>query len=255
MTPDVGPRAGGQTVSISGRFLCKDIDDIISVKLANVPVSQIISANFTEIVVISGSSDIGSQGFIEIHTKQYAYHDGWYTYPTPGNITYTRPVRCTSLGGCHVHVNGDNLYNVMDANITDITYISVCDKHASILFADQDEVIIVAPPNDAGQICTISINSYLYGTTNSTFDFTYITPGHIVSFYPTFGPQKGGELMYIRGKNLCSRINATCDAKFVSIAGYSASIQSSSEELIVVEIPEAEVGCHCTQTLMYRSKV
>uniref|UniRef100_A0A8C1XDS4 Plexin b1b n=1 Tax=Cyprinus carpio TaxID=7962 RepID=A0A8C1XDS4_CYPCA len=113
VSPQRGPKAGGTTLTITGRKLLTGRVTDISVLLGNVPCSLIASVQEETIKCLTGASNRTGEHRVTVrygNTERHLHGDGYYYTPDP-NITHAIPsksfVGC--VGGRVISVFGQNL--------------------------------------------------------------------------------------------------------------------------------------------------
>ena len=99
ITPSTGNYAGGFQVTITGENLCEDADDVVSVRLAGVYASSIVSACPTQIVVTAGSGfGMGGAASVESMSFGTTSMDDGFLY-TNALATYSFSTNAGSANG------------------------------------------------------------------------------------------------------------------------------------------------------------
>lgn len=151
--PEIGPRAGGQIVKITGYWMCDNtVEDIMNITMAGVPVQSIINATSSAIYVISGPSQLTSHGVIIIHTisRGMLRSTATYMYPPDGMISKVSPNKCVYTGGCSSMIYGTNMYRVVNGS-HDVTSVKICGNDANVVKVTVLELNIELPAGQVGQ--------------------------------------------------------------------------------------------------------
>uniref|UniRef100_A0A8C1C0H4 Plexin-B1 n=2 Tax=Cyprinus carpio TaxID=7962 RepID=A0A8C1C0H4_CYPCA len=111
VSPQRGPKAGGTTLTITGRKLLTGRVTDISVLLGNVPCSLIASVQEETIKCLTGASNRTGEHRVTVrygNTERHLHGDGYYYTPDP-NITHAIPSKSFVGGGRVISVFGQNL--------------------------------------------------------------------------------------------------------------------------------------------------
>uniref|UniRef100_A0A672SLX2 Plexin-B1 n=1 Tax=Sinocyclocheilus grahami TaxID=75366 RepID=A0A672SLX2_SINGR len=111
VSPQRGPKAGGTTLTITGRKLLTGRVTDISVLLGNVPCSLISSVQEETIKCLTGASNRTGEHRVTVqygNTERHLHGNGYYYTPDP-NITHAIPSKSFVGGGRVISVFGQNL--------------------------------------------------------------------------------------------------------------------------------------------------
>ncbi|CAM4623047.1 unnamed protein product [Leuciscus chuanchicus] len=111
ISPQKGPRAGGTTLTITGRNLLTGRVTDISVLLGNVPCSLISSVQEDTIKCLTGASNGTGEHRVTVrygNIERHLHANGYYYTPDP-NITHAMPSKSFISGGRVIKVLGHNL--------------------------------------------------------------------------------------------------------------------------------------------------
>ncbi|XP_067093381.1 plexin-B1 [Osmerus mordax] len=115
VTPQRGPKAGGTSLTITGRNLLTGRPADLTVTVGGVPCS-ISSVQESSVVCVTGSSNRTSEHRVTLHysNSHRHLHDMPYRYTPDPNITNAAPAKSFLGGGRLIFVSGHNLDVVQD---------------------------------------------------------------------------------------------------------------------------------------------
>uniref|UniRef100_A0A7N6FHP2 Sema domain-containing protein n=1 Tax=Anabas testudineus TaxID=64144 RepID=A0A7N6FHP2_ANATE len=128
VSPERGPKAGGTTLTITGRNLLTGRPSDLSVTVGGVP------CNIVQCV--TGSSNKIGEHQVTLHygTSQRHLHTTPYHYTPNPNITHAKPAKSFLDGGRLIYVSGHNL-NVVQECVCwiELTFMERCEVNSSTL--------------------------------------------------------------------------------------------------------------------------
>lgn len=201
VTPNQGPRKGGQDVTISGsnftlvtdvRFGSKSVlFDDIAVSWTRIDANTIRVTTPAQTV----------EGLVNVTVKTVGGSDtlaNGYQYFDEPHISFVNP----SVGG----FGGGNRVRVVGRDLAEVTKVEFGARRASIVQVT-DTFIDVDTPSQPPQGTPLTVNvvatsPFGVSRTHSGTDFTYIPEPSITSLSPPRGPLVGGTKVTITGDNL-----------------------------------------------------
>lgn len=224
ITPDIGPTAGGTSVTIIGANLSNVTQVNIGGFIGAVTANTSTSLTFTTGVATSpGLKSVTIQTYSGAGTVIVS--DG-FTYVTPPTITSVTPALGLASGGTSVSINGSNLLNAGS-----VTFGGV----AGTVTANTGTAITVTTPAATPGVQNVVVTTLGGGSVTSAGAFTFVGQPAISDISPDAGPTTGGLAINIAGTNLG---NATT----VTFGGNPGSITSSTATAITVIPPASAFG-------------
>eukprot|EP00698_Gefionella_okellyi_P022377 TRINITY_DN740_c2_g2_i1.p1 TRINITY_DN740_c2_g2~~TRINITY_DN740_c2_g2_i1.p1 ORF type:complete len:2279 (+),score=491.79 TRINITY_DN740_c2_g2_i1:552-6839(+) len=234
VTPFIGPRVGGSTITISGSMLGSGTD-ITFVSLCGLQASIIGQSVSTVTVVSSGAySGIGDI-IIRSACMGQTTKTGSYKYNVSPLISYVTPSSAELEGGDYITISGVNLSNGTDVTAVTLNGIPV----EEIISVDYNEVVVMAAASQftfAGDVVVYSVS---FGAATLVDSFQYgFDPGCprkgavVKGTIPNNGPYAGNNIVTIIGTQL-----GTGDVTVVTLVDKTASIiaQDPNSTYIIVK--------------------
>lgn len=191
VTPNEGPTAGGQTVTIIGENFTPNSN----VNFGDLVVRDAQFVSETEINVVTPASSVtGPVPVIATNNAGLLSEPGEYTYLAP-EISEVTPNEGTTNGGQVVVIGGDNF----TSNVT----VLFGETLTEVLEVTPTEITVATPAQGPG-VVNVTVNN---GITPVTLEngYTYVenAPGAaVVSLInPALGPETGGTTVTILGSN------------------------------------------------------
>ena len=218
VTPDHGPAAGGNSVTIAGRNLMRVTTVTFGTKTA-----AIQNKTETSIVVTAPANSPGSVSCRASDSGGYSGFD--YTYdPDPPAISSISPSSGPTAGGNDVSINGSNLDSVTSVKFDGIT--------AAIVSKTASKIVATAPPHAAGDVSVRVENP----GGSATKTYRYEAPNPVITqIEPGKGTTAGGDTVTISGRNFG-------DVTSVTFNNATAEIRSKSATRLVVVTPPGAAG-------------
>lgn len=238
--PSTGPLSGDQTVCITGRLLCNgNLNDVVQVTLAGVPVKFIINATTTHVCVMSAMSLNVTSGPVMIRSISrgiiISSNDIQYHYESSARVpSISRVIPCAGRlgGGDEITIFGENLVS-SSSEIDSVHLAGVLVK--SIVSANITTVVVVSgasPSSRTGDVVISIINRGIAVLPNG-FNYEVVNIPVISEFAPNQGPIAGGQTVTITGIDMCD--GTSRDIISITIAGVSVSnINNVSRNVITI---------------------
>eukprot|EP00698_Gefionella_okellyi_P025823 TRINITY_DN9606_c0_g1_i1.p1 TRINITY_DN9606_c0_g1~~TRINITY_DN9606_c0_g1_i1.p1 ORF type:complete len:5899 (-),score=1194.87 TRINITY_DN9606_c0_g1_i1:131-16627(-) len=234
--PTNGPRAGGQTVTIStnGFLSSGSASDVFAVWLRGVPAS-ITGFTSQTVTVTSGASSVSGSGVVIVNSTLYgAFVSGSYTYNVVGSLSSVSPNNGPSQGSQLVILRGTNL-----GSGTDIASVTLNGFYAAIQSQTATSVAVLSGAGNGSGPVTIFSPSF--GTTNNGA-YTYNTPNGTLTASPSNGPKAGGQQITIVSSGFFCN-GTVADILTVTLNGVAAQLLSAtSSSVTVVSAPISTAG-------------
>ncbi|KAM4625433.1 plexin-B1 [Polymixia lowei] len=111
VSPERGPKAGGTTLTVTGRNLITGRPTDLAVTVGGVPCNIESGVQEASVVCVTGSSNKTGQQRVTLHygNSQRHLHTSTYHYTPNPNITHATPARSFLDGGRLIFVSGHNL--------------------------------------------------------------------------------------------------------------------------------------------------
>ncbi|XP_061641749.1 plexin-B1 isoform X3 [Phyllopteryx taeniolatus] len=109
--PERGPKAGGTTLTISGRNLLTGRPSDLTVTLGGVPCNMVSEVQSSRVQCVTGCSNKTGNHQVTLHygSSQRHLHTSAYRYTHNPNITHAKPTKSFLSGGRLIYVSGHNL--------------------------------------------------------------------------------------------------------------------------------------------------
>eukprot|EP00698_Gefionella_okellyi_P015981 TRINITY_DN4545_c0_g1_i1.p1 TRINITY_DN4545_c0_g1~~TRINITY_DN4545_c0_g1_i1.p1 ORF type:complete len:2281 (-),score=531.88 TRINITY_DN4545_c0_g1_i1:432-6551(-) len=225
--PPMGPSAGGQLVTITGINLSTGTE-VLSVTLAGVNATAIVSQDPTRIVVRSAPSGVISGNVVVQASYGTLTVLAAYQYNPSGVITGVVPNRGPISGDNLVTVTGTDL-----CNGTDVLYAVFGSAVASVVSQSSSVVVVQMGAANAPGAVTFSLVSVTFGTTFSSLTYQFNLPPAVFWFSPVLSTMNAVErTLVVVGQNLGSGTDITS----VIVADVEATIVSQNQSAVVVQI-------------------
>uniref|UniRef100_A0A7N6FJ92 Plexin-B1 n=1 Tax=Anabas testudineus TaxID=64144 RepID=A0A7N6FJ92_ANATE len=116
VSPERGPKAGGTTLTITGRNLLTGRPSDLSVTVGGVPCNILSEVHGSSVQCVTGSSNKIGEHQVTLHygTSQRHLHTTPYHYTPNPNITHAKPAKSFLDGGRLIYVSGHNLNVVQE---------------------------------------------------------------------------------------------------------------------------------------------
>lgn len=186
ISPDNGPAAGGQALTITGTGF---IPGSTTVTFGGNP-AAVNSATSTSLSVTTpaGSGTVG----VTVTTPDGSYTaSNAYTYLGAPTVSSISPSRGPTAGGQTVTITGTNFS-------TSSTTVTFAGAPATITAITTTQITVSTPPGTAG---TASVTVTTFGSQSATGTYTYVSPPTVASLIPIRGPTSGGQVVTITGTN------------------------------------------------------
>ncbi|NCD35251.1 MAG: hypothetical protein EOL87_17800 [Spartobacteria bacterium] len=225
VSPNNGPSAGGNSVTISGEWLSYN-DDVTSVTLNGQPAS-ITAQSATELTVTADAGSVGT-GDVIVHSSLFGTITGKndYTYNKAGSISSLTPSEAPLNSQRKITIYGQNLCSDAGA-VESVTLAGVA---ASIVTYTPQSIVVTCGETTTEKTGDVVIETRYNGTMTMTDGFSYVKPV-ISSLSPSDGPLAGGTEVTITG----TRLSLAGDVHSVKLNGVVATVKSQkSDELVVL---------------------
>lgn len=211
VTPNRGPAAGGNTVTIAGNYL----DRATSVTFGGAAGTN-ISASANEITVTAPAGSPGAVDVVVTTPGGSATASGAYTYIVGPSISSVSPNTGPTSGGYTVTINGNNLINA-----TDVTFGGVS---GGIGTRRPNSLEVTVPALNTPRTVDVVVTGP-GGTATLTNGFTAIGAPTISGVSPNKGSRGGGQTVTITGTNL----TGASTVSFGGVAGSNIVVDSATQ--------------------------
>jgi hypothetical protein len=215
VSPNAGPTAGGNTVTITGTSFTSGS----TVKFGSVASSSVTFVAATQLTAVAPA---GTAGTVDLTVStpggttatSSADH---YTYDLPPTVTSVAPRAGSTAGGNTVTITGTNF-------TSDSTVKFGTTAASPVTFVSATQVKAVAPPHAGGQIDVRVSTPGGTSATASADAYTFGAPT-VSGVSPSEGPLAGGTIVTITGTNFAS--GAT--VKFGTTASTAVTFVSATQ--------------------------
>eukprot|EP00698_Gefionella_okellyi_P007192 TRINITY_DN1746_c0_g3_i1.p1 TRINITY_DN1746_c0_g3~~TRINITY_DN1746_c0_g3_i1.p1 ORF type:complete len:3456 (-),score=1009.01 TRINITY_DN1746_c0_g3_i1:120-9059(-) len=237
VTPDNGPLAGGNTVTISGTAFGNG-SDITQVRLKGILVSAIVSQTANSVVVVPTVSGPSGSGAVTIYSTSFGVATGMsYTYNPAPSISTVVPNNGPYAGTNIVTITGSNL-----GDPSSLFTVTLANVPVTVIQKGMSTVLVIVNATSVAGIGNTVVTSVTHGVSTLGSSYTFNPAGIISSVYPANGPLAGGNVVTIYGANMNNGVFA--DVVSVTFCGVSATIQAVLPSTIVVQL--ASIGAATT---------
>ena len=229
VSPNSGPTAGGNTVTLAGTHFAPGA----TVKFGSVAGTSVTFVSSTQITVKAPAQAVGTHNVIITTTGGTSSLSSadLYTYVAQPTITSLSPNSGPTAGGNTVTITGTQF-----AAGATVKFGSVAGT--SVTVVSSTKITVKAPAQPAGTHNVIVTTAGGPSALTSADLYTYIAQPTITSLSPSNGPTAGGNTVTITGTQFAP--GAT--VKFGSVAGTSVTVVSSTQ--ITVKAPAQAAGGH-----------
>jgi len=188
--PLTGSTAGGTLVTIKG----KDFTGATSLTIGGIDATSFTVVSATVITCITPARNTaGAVGIIVTTAGGQSKQFSFYNYITPAVITGISP----ALGG----IAGGSIVTLTGTSFTGATSVTFNGKPATpIKVVDNTTITCKVPSSTSAGAANVIVTTG-GGPSNTSSDFTYVTPAVITSISPVLGPKAGGTSVTITGTN------------------------------------------------------
>uniref|UniRef100_A0A667XCA5 Plexin-B1 n=1 Tax=Myripristis murdjan TaxID=586833 RepID=A0A667XCA5_9TELE len=111
VSPERGPKAGGTSLTITGRNLLTGRPTDLAVTVGGVPCNIVLDVQESSVVCVTGSSNKTGDHRVTLHygSSQRHLHSATYRYTSNPNVTHASPAKSFLDGGRLIYVWGHNL--------------------------------------------------------------------------------------------------------------------------------------------------
>ncbi len=221
VTPNVGPTAGGTTVTIAGTAFVSGATVAFGGTAATV-----VTISSIQIVVTTPAHAAGAVSVVVTNPDgQSGTVSGTFTYVPPPSISAIAPTNGPSSGGNSVTITGNGF--LAGATVT------FGGTSGTVTGLTATQIVVTAPAHAAGTFSVVVTNTD--GQSAST-SYTFNPPPSVTSIAPNSGPTAGNTLVTITGSNFI--LGAT-----VTIGGAAAtSVTFVSSTSITCRTPARPAG-------------
>jgi hypothetical protein len=218
VTPNHGPIAGGNTVTLTGT----NLTGATAVKFGSAAATDVTVVSATSVTAKAPSGAAGPTT-VSVTTPGGTSGTQPYTYDTPA----TPAPAITSISPTHGAAAGGNTVTITGTNLTGVSAVKFGTASATaVSVASATSVTAKAPAGAAGTTVNVSASNAV-GTSN-TVTYSYDTPATpapaITGINPTSGDAAGGNTVTITGTNL----TGVTAVKFGSASATSVSVVSGT---------------------------
>jgi hypothetical protein len=222
LTPNQGPTAGGNSVTISGT----NLSGATSVMFGNHAAA--VTANTSTQITVMAPAGAAAPVNVSVTASAGTITGPFYYYVPLPTITSVYPTVGPTGGGNTVTITGSNL------TLTSAVYFGAA--AATNVNVVSDGQVTAQAPSGSG---TVSVTATTPGGTsfpgvNNPY-YTYVAPPVITTLTPNQGPAAGGNSITITGSNLTYADN-------VSIGGIPATFVTVSDTHLVATAPSGTPG-------------
>ena len=233
VSPDEGPAAGGQTVTISGEHLTGASK--VEFDSTEVTSGEFLAESDTEIEVATPSHGAGA---VDVSVTTPGGSDtatGAYTYVEAPTVTELEPNHGPASGANAVKIKGTDLEGASKVDFGPVEITS-----GEFLAESGTEIDVEAPAGTAGETVDVTVTT-VGGTsaTGSESEYTYDFEAPVITgVSPDEGPAAGGQTVTICGEHLTGASKVEFDTTEVT----SGEFLAESDTEIEVATPSHGAG-------------
>ncbi|MCA1668273.1 MAG: IPT/TIG domain-containing protein [Thermomicrobia bacterium] len=188
VSPNAGPIAGGQSVTITG----SGFQNGATVSLGGALATAVTVTSATSLTAVTPAGTAGAVDVIVINPDaQTGTVTGGYTYVAPPTVSGVTPAAGTTAGGVSVTITGTNF-----TDVTDVTFGGTAATTFSVV--GDTQITATAPAHAIGPVDVVVTAAGGSVTAPTTFTFMGTVPT-IAQMSPPSGPAAGGASVTITG--------------------------------------------------------
>ena len=230
VSPDVGPGAGGNTVTITGSNFATGT---ATVDFGSTAASSVNVSSDTQLTALApagtGSVDV-TVNTTSGGTSQTSSVDQ-YTYDQRPSVTAVSPNAGPAAGGTSVTITGTNFLSGAT-----VSFGSATVPAGDVTFDSATQLTAVAPAGSPGPVDVTVTTPGGTSQTSNADEYYYDLPT-VSAVSPTSGPTSGGTVVTVTGTNFVAGATAV---SFGSHASGSVTVSSSTS--LTATAPSAGVG-------------
>jgi hypothetical protein len=238
ISPNVGPAAGGTLVTLSGKQLGGDTQDLRLVRLGGVP-ATVVSSSPSQVVVRTAKASPGVDGTAKVYSRKHGVTASpralRFTYAKTPQITAVRPAMADPQGGDLVVLMGERLCN---AGCDDLEHVQIGNALITKFTSKSPTRLVFRVPSadmaGGAGTKTVTVRSKQHGDAEAPEGFLYTDGGSAGKVWPADGPLTGSHTVVIEGPDL-----GTAEEYRVMLAGVEAKVLSASSRKIEVQAGNA----------------
>jgi len=165
VSPNYGPVAGGDNVTITGTDFTNDTK--LNVTFGGTASTKVTYQDNFTIYAVTPAHAAAIVNVVVTQKGTSSIENVTFTYTGPITITDISPSSGSTIGGDNVTISGDNF--------TGTTQVIFAGSSVSYTIQDNNTIYVTSPAHAAGAVDVSVTNPY--GTVTSTGGFTYISPG------------------------------------------------------------------------------
>ncbi len=226
VSPNVGPTAGGTTVTITGI----NFNGATAVSFGGVAATSYTVDSATR---ISATAPAGVAGIVDIRvttasgTSAVSAADR-YSYVAPPTVTAVSPMAGPTAGGTTVVISGSNLGAA--------TAVTFGGTPASYTVNSANQITATAPAGAAGTVDIRVISAGGSSAIGAADQYTFVAAPVVTAVAPSAGPTSGGTTVVISGSNF----SGATGVRFGTNAASSYIVNSPTQ--ITATAPAGAVG-------------
>ncbi|MEU8822293.1 IPT/TIG domain-containing protein [Streptomyces sp. NPDC048636] len=205
VTPNQGPGAGGNTVTITGSGL----SGATAVRFGSTNATSFTVVSPTQITAVAPAG--GGTVQVTVITPGGTSNGVSYTYISVPSLTSAVPNQGPTGGGNNVTLTGSGL-----SGATSVMFGST--PATSFIVVSPTQIVAIAPPGTG----TVQITVVTPGGTSNGVSYTYVVAPSLISVTPNQGPTAGGNTVTITGSGLSGatavRFGATNATSFTVVS-------------------------------------
>jgi IPT/TIG domain len=197
VTPNAGPIAGGNTVTVNGQyFRGSPAAPTVSFGALTIPAASVTFVNNTQLRVVLPSGGSGTVAVTVVNPDgQIASLPNAYTFNPAPSITGVTPGAGSTAGGTTVTITGTNF-------ISGATVAFGQNNATSVAFVSATKLTAVTPPSTGGVEGAVTVYVTIPDGQTAALPASYVyhLPPAIISLTPSSGPTSGGNTVYVNGQ-------------------------------------------------------
>lgn len=221
INPNVGPQAGGQSVTLTGTNFVSGA----TVTFGGNAATNIVVVSSTQITCTTPAHAPGAADVVVTTSGGIVTSTGGYTYFNAPTLTNVSPSRGLDVGGDSVTLSGTNFLSAATVTFGGLSALS-------IVVVNAGQITCTTPAHSAAMVDVVVTTPG--GSSTLTNGFTYQSAPTITTINPNAGPSAGGQNVTITGTNFLNGATVTfggTGAANINVAGSTQIICTTPAHL------------------------
>jgi uncharacterized delta-60 repeat protein len=222
ISPEVGPLAGGTTVTITGNFFT----GTTGVTIGGVAATNVVEQDSSTLVCTVPAGTAGLKDVVVTTVQATSAPSALFTYLPPPVITLLSPEAGSIFGGTRISITGQHFASPASATFNGL-------PATRVLVISPTRIVADAPAFTAGPASVLVTTPG--GTNAANTLYTYMDLPAVTSVSPSTGTIYGGTTVTITGTGFAG-------VYFINFGSVQATINSVTPTAIVVTTPPRAAG-------------